>query len=85
MNALVPWRKFYRPKTLAYITDNGNVLPCYISPFATIDYDAIVLGNVFDELFADIWSCSKYQNFRQQRQTDKLYVPGDVDFSGVFK
>jgi radical SAM protein with 4Fe4S-binding SPASM domain len=68
-HALAPWRKCHRPQTLAYITANGNVLPCCISPFATIDYAAIVLGNVFAEPFADIWRGSKYQNFRRQRQT----------------
>jgi len=69
-HALAPWRKCYRPQTLAYITANGNVLPCCISPFATIDYDAIVLGNVFDEPLTEIWGGPKYQNFRQQRQSD---------------
>jgi MoaA/NifB/PqqE/SkfB family radical SAM enzyme len=64
-----PWRQCYRPETLAYITATGNVLPCCISPFATIDYEAIVLGNVFAAPLADIWYGSKYQSFRQRRQT----------------
>lgn len=63
-----PWRKCYRPETLTYITANGNVLPCCISPFATIAYNAIVLGNVFNEPLADIWRGSKYRNFRRQRK-----------------
>jgi radical SAM protein with 4Fe4S-binding SPASM domain len=64
-----PWRQCYRPETLTYITANGNVLPCCISPFATSDYQAIVLGNVFTEPLGDIWHGSRYQNFRQLRLT----------------
>lgn len=64
------WQSCYRPETLTYITANGNVLPCCISPFATIDYNSIVFGNVFDSPLAEIWHGDKYQNFRQQRQTD---------------
>jgi len=64
-----PWRQCYRPETLTYITANGNVLPCCIAPFATSDYQTIVLGNVFTEPLADIWHGRPYQNFREQRQT----------------
>jgi len=65
----LPWRRCYRPATLMYITANGNVLPCCIAPFATVDYAAIVLGNVFDQSLAEIWSGSGYQNFRRQHQS----------------
>jgi len=64
-----PWRRCYRPETLTYITANGNVLPCCISPFATRDYTTLVLGNVFTEPLTDIWYGHKYEHFRQQRQT----------------
>jgi radical SAM protein with 4Fe4S-binding SPASM domain len=64
-----PWRNCYRPLTLMYITANGNVLPCCISPFATVDYDAIILGNVFDNPLQEIWTGSKYAAFRQRHQS----------------
>jgi len=64
-----PWSMCYRPLTLMYITANGNVLPCCISPFSTLDYDSIVLGNVFTNSLEEIWTGPKYENFRQQHQT----------------
>jgi radical SAM protein with 4Fe4S-binding SPASM domain len=65
----LPWSKCYRPVTLMYVTANGNVLPCCISPFATVDYDSIILGNVFKSSLEEIWTGSKYVNFRKQHQT----------------
>jgi MoaA/NifB/PqqE/SkfB family radical SAM enzyme len=53
-----------RPWTTAYITANGNCLPCCISPFATQDYESIILGNLFKRPFADIWRDHVYQQFR---------------------
>jgi radical SAM protein with 4Fe4S-binding SPASM domain len=67
--AKLPWSNCYRPLTLMYITANGNVLPCCISPFSTIDYASIILGNVFDSSLEKIWMGSKYENFRKQHQT----------------
>jgi radical SAM protein with 4Fe4S-binding SPASM domain len=67
--AKLPWSKCYRPLTLMYITANGNVLPCCISPFSTADYDSIILGNVFENSLDEIWLGSKYVNFRKQYQT----------------
>ena len=67
--AQMPWTSCYRPTSLMYITANGNVLPCCISPFATVDYSSIVLGNVFETPLEEIWSGLKYQNFRKKRQT----------------
>ena len=69
VEAKLPWSKCHRPLTLMYITANGNVLPCCISPFATVDYSSIILGNVFENSLAEIWSGSKYENFRKQHQT----------------
>jgi len=66
----LPWSRCYRPTTLMYITANGNVLPCCISPFSTSDYDSIILGNVFDHSLAEIWSGDRYRTFRQKRQTE---------------
>jgi MoaA/NifB/PqqE/SkfB family radical SAM enzyme len=59
-NPDAPWSACYRMWTSTYITCNGNVLPCCISPFATSDYDRLVLGNVFETTFAEIWNGTKY-------------------------
>ncbi|MBW2202403.1 MAG: SPASM domain-containing protein [Deltaproteobacteria bacterium] len=67
----LPWKKCYRPQTLMYITANGNVLPCCISPFATSEYESIILGNVFDSTLSEIWSGQRYRTFREKRQTEK--------------
>ena len=64
------WKQCFRPGTLMYITANGNVLPCCISPFATSDYSAIILGNVFESSLKEIWQGPKYRNFRKAHQTD---------------
>jgi len=64
------WQKCFRPKTLMYITANGNVLPCCISPFSTSDYSSIILGNVFESPLKEIWLGSKYKDFRKTHQTD---------------
>ncbi len=66
----LPWIKCYRPSSLMYITANGNVLPCCISPFATVDYASIVLGNAFKESLEEIWWGSGYRNFRKQHQSE---------------
>ncbi len=63
------WKACVRPTSLMYITANGNVLPCCISPFSTSDYASIILGNVFDRALKDIWLGSKYQAFRKAHQT----------------
>lgn len=59
-----PWQACMRPWTTAYITANGNCLPCCISPFATDNYDSLILGNLFERSFADIWRDHLYQQFR---------------------
>jgi radical SAM protein with 4Fe4S-binding SPASM domain len=68
--AKMPWSKCYRPQTLMYITANGNVLPCCISPFSTIDYSSIILGNAFESSLGEIWSGPEYTYFREQLQTE---------------
>jgi MoaA/NifB/PqqE/SkfB family radical SAM enzyme len=50
----------YRLWTTTYITANGNVLPCCISPFSTTDYAGLILGNIFRSSFAQIWNGEKY-------------------------
>jgi MoaA/NifB/PqqE/SkfB family radical SAM enzyme len=59
-----PWQECMRPWTTAYVTANGNCLPCCISPFATHNYDSLILGNLFERSFADIWRDHLYQQFR---------------------
>jgi MoaA/NifB/PqqE/SkfB family radical SAM enzyme len=67
----MPWKRCYRPTTLMYITSLGNVLPCCIAPFATSDYDSIILGNTFESSLTEIWYGPKYSRFRKMHQTKK--------------
>jgi MoaA/NifB/PqqE/SkfB family radical SAM enzyme len=60
-----PWKKCLRPWALSYITSNGKVLPCCISPFSASEYEDIILGNVFKEKFKDIWNNVKYRRLRR--------------------
>jgi MoaA/NifB/PqqE/SkfB family radical SAM enzyme len=69
-----PWAGCQRPWTLAYVTANGNVLPCCVSPWVARDYPALVLGNAFREPFADIWNGERYRRFRTAFESD---VPPD--------
>lgn len=64
-----PWSGCQRPWTLAYVTANGNVLPCCISPWVARDYARLILGNAFDERFAAIWNGARYQQFRTDFET----------------
>lgn len=59
-----PWQECMRPWTTAYVTANGNCLPCCISPFATSNYSSLILGNLFERPFAEIWRDHLYQEFR---------------------
>jgi MoaA/NifB/PqqE/SkfB family radical SAM enzyme len=65
-----PWQACMRPWTTAYITANGNCLPCCISPFATNDYESLILGNLFERSFSDIWNDPLYQKFRTDLLSD---------------
>jgi MoaA/NifB/PqqE/SkfB family radical SAM enzyme len=65
-----PWQACLRPWTTAYVTANGNCLPCCISPFATNDYESLILGNLFERPFADIWNDSLYRDFRARLLSD---------------
>jgi len=66
-----PWQACVRPWTTAYITANGNALPCCISPFATADYASLKLGNVFEQPFVEIWNDQRYQAWRANLLSDK--------------
>ena len=64
------WSGCQRPWTLAYVTANGNVLPCCISPWVARDYRALILGSAFMERFATIWDGERYQRFRAAFESD---------------
>jgi MoaA/NifB/PqqE/SkfB family radical SAM enzyme len=63
-SADAPWRGCRRPWTLAYVTANGNVLPCCIAPFTPAPYPSLVMGNVFRTPIADVWDGARYQEWR---------------------
>jgi radical SAM protein with 4Fe4S-binding SPASM domain len=65
-----PWSGCQRPWTLSYVTANGNVLPCCISPWTTKSYRQLILGNAFTEGFAQLWNGERYQQFRQDFESD---------------
>ena len=64
-----PWKRCFRPWEVVYITAQGNVLPCCISPFSTGDYSSIILGNIFERPLQEIWLGEKYKDFRRRHQT----------------
>ena len=70
-----PWSACFRLWTTTYITANGNVLPCCISPFSTTDYASLVLGNVFQTPFAQIWNGAKYVERRAALHTAQPLHP----------
>jgi radical SAM protein with 4Fe4S-binding SPASM domain len=61
-----PWQNCTRPWTTAYVTANGYCLPCCISPFATQDYESLMMGNLFQTTFDEIWNGEAYRKFRTQ-------------------
>jgi radical SAM protein with 4Fe4S-binding SPASM domain len=65
-----PWKACMRPWTTAYITANGNALPCCISPFATENYESLKLGNVLEQPFEEIWNDERYQQWRKKLLSD---------------
>jgi len=69
-----PWTACMRPWTTAYITANGNALPCCISPFATRDYDSLKLGNVFEQPFDELWNAGRYQHWRERLLSDRPHA-----------
>jgi len=65
-----PWSQCRRPTSLMYISANGNVLPCCLSPYTTRDYQGLILGNAFQVSLADIWEGTAYQRFRTALRSD---------------
>lgn len=64
-----PWRRCRRPWESTYITAAGNVLPCCIAPFATLNYAELILGNVLAQPFEAIWQGERYRRFRSRQQS----------------
>src|SRR5713101_8319463 len=64
------WAGCQRPWTLAYVTANGNVPRCCISPWVAKDYSRLILGNAFTERFEGIWDGGRYQRFRTDFESD---------------
>ena len=60
-----PWTACRRPWTTAYVTATGNALPCCIAPFATTDYESLILGNVWEKGFDEIWNDEPYRVWRE--------------------
>jgi MoaA/NifB/PqqE/SkfB family radical SAM enzyme len=73
-----PWSACFRLWETTYITANGNVLPCCISPFSTTDYASLVLGNVFQSPFAQIWNGAKYVKRRAALRTAQPLHPCEL-------
>ena len=77
-----PWSQCRRPTSLMYISANGNVLPCCLSPYTTRDYPGLILGNAFEASLAEIWNSAAYQRFRTALQSDTPWE--SCDRCGVF-
>ncbi len=61
-----PWRACSRPLRLAYVTAQGNALPCCIAPFTDAPYESIVLGNYLRDGVQAVWSGDAYRAFRER-------------------
>jgi radical SAM protein with 4Fe4S-binding SPASM domain len=70
-----PWSGCQRPWTLSYVTANGNVLPCCISPWTARNYQELILGNATRQPFAEIWNGARYQEFRTQFESAEAPDP----------
>ena len=73
-----PWSACFRLWETTYITANGNVLPCCISPFSTTDYANLILGNVFQTPFAQIWNGARYVKRRAALYTAQPLHPCEL-------
>ncbi|MFI5273577.1 MAG: SPASM domain-containing protein [Ktedonobacterales bacterium] len=65
-----PWAGCWRPRSLAYITAHGNVFSCCFAPFTAGPAATRVLGNVFEQPFAEIWNGPRYRAFRAAFASD---------------
>lgn len=69
-----PWSACLRPWTTAYVTANGNLLPCCIAPFATQDYESLKLGNLFERPMDDVWNAERYREWRTRLLSDQPHT-----------
>jgi MoaA/NifB/PqqE/SkfB family radical SAM enzyme len=60
------WRACSRPLRLAYVTAQGNALPCCIAPFTDAPYESIVLGNYLRDGVETVWEGEQYRRFRER-------------------
>lgn len=60
-----PWMRCRRPWTSAYVTAEGDVLPCCFAPFVLRDCRPVTFGNLFRRPLADIWHGDAYRDFRR--------------------
>jgi len=60
-----PWSLCRRPWTLMYFTAHGRAIPCCIAPFSMRGYDSFTLGDATQESLRQIWSGTRYQEFRR--------------------
>ncbi|MGI9149153.1 MAG: radical SAM/SPASM domain-containing protein [Chloroflexota bacterium] len=65
-----PWRACSRPLRLAYITAQGNALPCCIAPFTDAPFESFTLGNYLRDGVQGVWTGEAYRQFRE-----RLYSP----------
>jgi radical SAM protein with 4Fe4S-binding SPASM domain len=77
-----PWSQCRRPSSLMYISVNGNVLPCCLSPYTTRDYPELILGNAFQAPLAEIWDGAAYHRFRTALRSDTPWE--SCDRCGVY-
>jgi MoaA/NifB/PqqE/SkfB family radical SAM enzyme len=70
-----PWQACRRPFEATYVTVNGNVLPCCLSPFtAAAHLEQCLLGNVFERPFEQLWDGGEYGRFRAAFMSDQAPV-----------
>jgi radical SAM protein with 4Fe4S-binding SPASM domain len=65
-----PWSLCRRPWTVMYFTANGRALPCCIAPFSQHGYENYTLGDATQESLRQIWSGSRYKQFRKALASD---------------
>lgn len=69
--ASFPWQGCTRPLRLAYITANGNALPCCIAPFTGVPYEDIILGNYIQDGVESVWNSDRYRQFRERLYSEQ--------------
>lgn len=74
----LPWSTCHRLWTTTYITANGNVLPCCISPFSTKHYASLTLGNVFETPLEQIWNGEGYIERRAKLFSEQPLHPCEL-------